>query len=156
MGTVPMLKKAALVVVASLPLLAGSVQATAEPARPEGPAVMVHFDYYPKDAARIHALERRLEGAIKHAGAGELGESELHVDGNDGYLYMFGPDADRLYRATAPILKTSQLMNGAEVTEWYGAGTKTFVLRADGKRRGRRVESRSGTILAAEEASSVA
>lgn len=152
-GTVPMLKKATLMVAASLPLLVGSVQAAAEQARPAGPAVMVHFDYYPKDAARIRALERRLESAIKRAGAGELGESELHVDGNDGYLYMFGPDADRLYRASASILKSSRLMDGAEVTERYAAGTKTFVVRTDEKRRGRRVESRSSSLFTVEEAS---
>jgi len=46
--------------------------------------MMVHFDYYPKDLPRIHVLEHRLESAIKRAGVGELGETELHVDGNDG------------------------------------------------------------------------
>jgi hypothetical protein len=35
--------------------------------------MMVHFDYYPKDLARIHVLEHQLESAIKHAGVGELG-----------------------------------------------------------------------------------
>lgn len=153
---VPMLKKATLMALASLPLLAGSVHAAAGAARPAGPAVMIHFDYYPKDAARIHALERRLEGAIKHARAGELGETELHVDGNDGYLYMFGPDADRLYRVTAPILKSSRLMNGAEVTERYAAGTKTFIVPTDAKRRSRRVESGSHSIFAVEESNPAA
>lgn len=38
------------------------------------------------DKARIHSLEQRLKRAIKRAGAGALGETELHVDGNDGYL----------------------------------------------------------------------
>ena len=148
-----MLKIATLMGVASLPLLVGSVPVAAEQARPAGPAVMVHFDYNPKDKARIHALERRLGGAIKRAGAGELGESELHVDGNDGYLYMFGPDADRLYRVSEPILKSSPLMNGAEVTERYAAGTKTFVVRTDANRRSRRIESRSGSIFIVEETS---
>lgn len=136
--------------VASLTILVSSVQAGGEQGRPAGPAVMVHFDYYPKDAARLHALERRLEGAIKRAGAGALGESELHVDGNDGYLYMFGPDADRLYRVTAPILKSSQLMNGAEVTERYAAGTKTFVVRTDAQRRSGRIRSRASSLLTVE------
>ena len=149
-----MLKKATLMAVASLTILVGSVQAAGEQARPAGPAVMVHFDYYPKDAARLHALERRLEGAIKRAGAGALGESELHVDGNDEYLYMFGPDADRLYRVTAPILKSSQLMNGAEVTERdAAAGTKTFVVRTDAQRRSGRIRSRASSILTVEETS---
>jgi len=90
--------------------------------------MMVHFDYYPKDRARIRDLEHRLERAIKRAGVGELGETELHIDGNDGYLYMYGPDADRLYAVTRPILRSSSLMADAEVTKHYGSRAETFVM----------------------------
>jgi hypothetical protein len=96
--------------------------------------MMVHFDYYPKDLARIHRLEHRLESAIKRAGVGELGETEFHLDGNDGYLYMYGPDAGRLYTVVSPILKSSPLMTDAEVTKWYGPRTETSVIHPDGKR----------------------
>jgi len=90
--------------------------------------MMVHFDYYPKDQARIHVLERRLETTIKRAGVGELGETEYHVDGNDGYLYMYGPDPDRLYAVVSPILKSSSLMTDAEVTKHHGSRTETFAI----------------------------
>ncbi|WP_321910221.1 hypothetical protein [Paraburkholderia sp. J11-2] len=104
--------------------------AAAEPAqKPPAPAMMVHFDYYPKDRLQIHALEQRLASAIKRADAGELGETEIHVDGNDGYLYMYGADPDRLYRVTSPILKSSRLTAHSEVTKWYGPRTETFVIR---------------------------
>lgn len=114
-------------------LFAGSAF-SAEVPRPPGPVVMVHFDYYPKDFTRIHILEHRLEGAIKRAGVGELGETEFHLDGNDGYLYMYGPDSGRLYAVTSSILKSSSLMTDAEVTEWQGPCTKTFVIHPHGKR----------------------
>ncbi|CAB3805196.1 hypothetical protein LMG28688_06140 [Paraburkholderia caffeinitolerans] len=96
--------------------------------------MMVHFDYYPKDLPQIRALEHRLEGAIKRAGVGELGETEYHLDGNDGYLYMYGPDPDRLYGVVLPILKSSRLMSDAEVTKHYGSRSETFLLRRDGVR----------------------
>lgn len=109
-------------------LAAGS--AAAAPAqKPPGPVMMVHFDYYPKDRPQIHALEQRLASAIKRADAGELGETEIHIDGNDGHLYMYGPDPDRLYRVTSPILKSSRLTAHSEVTKWYGARRETFVIR---------------------------
>ncbi|WP_395068202.1 hypothetical protein [Paraburkholderia silvatlantica] len=109
-------------------LAAGS--AAAQPAqKPPGPAMMVHFDYYPKERPQIHALEQRLASAIKRANAGELGETELHIDGNDGYLYLYGPDPDRLYRVTSPILKSSRLTAHSEVTKWYGPRRETFVMR---------------------------
>lgn len=96
--------------------------------------MMVHFDYYPKDRARIRVLEHRLESAIKRAGVGELGETEFHIDGNDGYLYMYGPDADRLYKVTSSILESSRLMTNAEVTKHYGARSETFVIHRNGIR----------------------
>lgn len=105
-----------------------------ESIRPPGPAVMIHFDYYPKDRARIRVLEHRLASAIERAGVGELGETEYHIDGNDGYLYMYGPDPDRLYAVTGSLLKSSSLMVNAEVTEHYGSGDKNFVLAQGGIR----------------------
>jgi hypothetical protein len=96
--------------------------------------MMVHFDFYPKDRARIRSLEHRLASAIKRARVGELGETEFHVDGNDGYLYMYGPDPDRLYVVAAPILKSSKLMTDAEVTKHYGSRTETFAIHRDGIR----------------------
>ncbi|MCD4485806.1 hypothetical protein LQR31_15120 [Chromobacterium vaccinii] len=113
-----------------LALSAGA--AAAPPARhlPE-PAITVRFDYYPQDLARIRALERKLASAIKRARAGELGETELHLDGNDGFLYLYGPDPDRLYAAAGPILKPSRLMVHAEVTKQYAASSKTFPLGKD-------------------------
>lgn len=92
----------------------------------------VHFWYYPKDRARIRALQNRLEKAIKNAGAGELDEPELHADGNDGYFDMRGPDPDRLYRAVAPILRASPLMTGGEITKKSDSGNDTFPIRREG------------------------
>lgn len=123
----PAPKRATLAMLLCLTLFAGSAAAEQIP-RLSGPVMMVHFDYYPKDRARIHALEHRLETAIKRANAGEPGETELHADGSDGYLYMYGPDADRLYAVTGPILRSSRLMAGAEVTTHYGPRVQTFGL----------------------------
>ncbi|WP_256946739.1 MULTISPECIES: hypothetical protein [Burkholderia] len=115
-------------------LLAGNATAADVPPKPPGPVVMVHFDYDEKDKARLHALEQRLDRAVKQAGAGELGETELHRDGNDGYLYFYGASADRLYAIARPILKSSGWLTGTEVTLRRDAGAETFPLRGDGAR----------------------
>ncbi|WP_254602400.1 hypothetical protein [Burkholderia lata] len=114
-------------------LLVGNAAADVPP-KPPGPVVMVHFDYYDKDKARLHALEQRLDRAAKQAGAGELGETELHRDGNDGYLYLYGASADRLYAVVRPILKSSGWLTGMEVTLRRDAGAETFPLRGVGVR----------------------
>ncbi|MBX4145104.1 hypothetical protein DD788_28670 [Ralstonia pickettii] len=110
-------------------LLAANAAADVSP-KPPGPVVMVHFDYYEKDKARLHALEQRLDRAVKQAGAGELGETELHRDGNDGY----GASADRLYAIARPILQSSGWLTGTEVTLRRDAGAETFPLRGGGAR----------------------
>jgi hypothetical protein len=90
-------------------------------------AVIVHFQYGSTDLARLFALEERLEQAIAEAGAGEFDGNEVAVDGSDGYLYMYGPDADKLFAAVRATLERTDFMRGARVKLRYGppeAGVK--------------------------------
>ena len=97
---------------------AGAVAAAgATPAQ----AVVVHFQYGSTDLSRLFELEKKLETAI---GAGKVGEydgNEMAVDGSDGFLYMYGPDADRLFDVVQPVLESATFMRGAKVTVRYGA-----------------------------------
>ena len=100
-----------------------------EPESPNEPehAVIVHFQYGKTDLQPIFDLEERLEAAINDAGAGELDGNEMAEDGSDGYLYMYGPDADRLFETIRPVLEVSDLMKGASAKLRYGppaAGVK--------------------------------
>ena len=95
-------------------------------------AVIVHFAYGSTDLGRLFELEDRLESAISAAGVGEYDGHELAVDGSDGYLYMYGPDADKLFEVIRPILKRTSFMSGAEVRKRYGPpsdGVREHVLR---------------------------
>lgn len=65
-------------------------------------------------------LEEKLENAITYAQAGEYDGNEISVDGSDGSLYMYGPDADRLFSVARPILEPATFMRGAKVTLRYG------------------------------------
>ncbi|NTX27953.1 hypothetical protein HT746_12565 [Burkholderia pyrrocinia] len=120
-----MRKRAGITALLGFAFFAGNVAAELPP-KPPGPVVMIHFDYDEKDRARLHALERRLDRAVRQAGAGELGETELHRDGNDGYLYLYGSSADRLYVVARPILKSSGWLTGTEVTLRRDSGAETF------------------------------
>ncbi|NYZ61749.1 hypothetical protein [Luteimonas deserti] len=83
-------------------------------------AVIVHFNYGSTDLQRLFALEDELEQAISIADAGEFDGNEVATDGSDGYLYMYGPDADKLFAAVEPVLQSSSFMAGATVTKRYG------------------------------------
>jgi hypothetical protein len=83
-------------------------------------AVIVHFRYGTTDLQRLFDLEDRLIVAIDAAGAGEYDGNEVATDGSDGYLYMYGPNADRLFEAVRPILEATEFIKGAAVTLRYG------------------------------------
>lgn len=87
---------------------------------PSEHAVIVHFNYGSTDLQPLFALEDKLEAAIAAAGAGQYDGNEVATDGSDGYLYMYGPDADKLFAAVKPVLEASQFMRGATVTVRYG------------------------------------
>ena len=96
-------------------------------------AVVVHFAYGSKDLTKLFALDEELEKAILAAGVGEFDGNEVNVDGSDGYLYMYGPSADRLFAAIKPILEKASFMRGAEAKLRFGppqAGSqeKTIVI----------------------------
>lgn len=84
-------------------------------------AVIVHFfNYGSTDLKRLFALEEQLEKAIASAGVGEFDGNEIATDGSDGYLYMYGPDADRLFETVRPILESVDFTRGAQVVKRYG------------------------------------
>ena len=87
---------------------------------PSKHAVIVHFQYGSTDLSRLFEVERKLESAISAAGAGEYDGNEVNVDGSDGFLYMYGPDADRLFEVVRPILESVPFMKGAVATKRYG------------------------------------
>ena len=83
-------------------------------------ALVVHFEYGSTDLSRLFALEELIEQAIERHAAGEFDGNEVAADGSDGFLYMYGPDADRLFAAVRPVLEGAGFMRGARVTLRYG------------------------------------
>ena len=71
----------------------------------------------------LHKLEDQIEEAIDLAGVGEFDGDE--IGGSDAGLpaatiYMYGPDAERLFSAIEFVLSKSVLAVGARVLVRYG------------------------------------
>ena len=92
-----------------------------EPEPPPEHAVIVRFRAWGNDLNAIFDLETELEAAIASAGVGEFDGNEVATDGSEGSLYMYGPDADRLFSVVRPVLERSSLMRGAVATLRYGS-----------------------------------
>jgi|SRR5579872_6989453 len=82
--------------------------------------VIVHFLYGSTNLQYVYALEDLLRIALSEAAAGEYDGREMPEDGSDGKLYMYGPDAEALYRAISPVLAACPFMHGATVTLHFG------------------------------------
>jgi len=87
---------------------------------PPEQAVIVYFDYGSADWKPFFAFEKTLEDAVNHSGAGDYDGNELAVDGSDGSLYMYGPDADKLFAVAKPILLSTRLLKNIKVVLRYG------------------------------------
>ena len=85
-------------------------------------SVVVYFRMPGEDLTQLYALEQQLATALTDAGAGVYDGHEVALlEGDDAYLFMTGPDADRLYEAALPVLAGSALLKGAEITLRYGS-----------------------------------
>ncbi len=83
-------------------------------------AVIVHFTYGQTDLSPLYELEDKLIAAIEAAEAGEFDGNEVAIDGSDGSLYMYGPDADRLFEVVHPVLASAKCIQNAVATIRHG------------------------------------
>jgi hypothetical protein len=83
-------------------------------------AIVVHFKYGSRDLKRLFELEDKLESALAKVKVGSYDGNEVATDGSDGFLYFYGPSADRLYEVVKPVLLSANYMAGAKVTLRYG------------------------------------
>lgn len=83
-------------------------------------AVIIKFEYGSTDLEPLFELEGQLEALLEDGVHGEYDGNEIAVDGSDGFLYLYGPDAENLYNAIKPILLASTAIKNAVATLRYG------------------------------------
>lgn len=81
-------------------------------------AVLVHLASPAVGDIALDEIEEPLIEAIDNAGAGEFDGHEIGPDGPT--LYLYGPDADRLFTAAEPILRSTSLPPGSHAIVRYG------------------------------------
>jgi hypothetical protein len=85
--------------------------------------VKVHFKLsdgeYGSEQERdaVHGFTDKLDALIREHDAGEFDGDEF--GGGEGTLFMYGPDADRLYETVLPALKSWAKLRGGYVIKRY-------------------------------------
>jgi hypothetical protein len=75
-------------------------------------AIVVHFKYSNKTLDALHQLETQLSQIIEQHSLGEYDGHEIAKDTN-GFIYMYGSNAENLFKAVKPVLDNTDFMKGA-------------------------------------------
>lgn len=75
----------------------------------------------PQERQWVQALENRLQQVVSDAGVGEFDGDEF----GEGkcILYLYGPDAEKLFHVIEPVLKSSPVAAGGYAIKRFGAAT---------------------------------
>lgn len=82
-------------------------------------AVIIRFNYGVEELDDLHRLEDKLRNIIDN-NVGEYDGHEIATDYSDGVLYMYGPNAEDLFKTIKPILDGTSFMKGAIVKLRFG------------------------------------
>ena len=82
--------------------------------------VEIFFVYGSTNFQYVYALGDQLHRAVSEAKAGEYDGHEIASDGSECKLFLFGPDAEAIFRVITPVLDASPLTRGALITLRFG------------------------------------
>jgi len=90
-------------------------------------SVIVHFTYFKEDLDALHELDGKLEKTIREAQVGAYDWHEIAMDLSDGSLYMYGPNAENLFKVVKPILEQTDFTKGAIAMLRFGGAAEIEV-----------------------------
>jgi hypothetical protein len=71
----------------------------------------------------VRSFARELDGAIRKHGVGSFDGDEF--GNNEAGLFMYGQDADRLFEAIEPLLRSWSLLDGGYAIKRYGEPSRS-------------------------------
>ncbi|MDO8999989.1 MAG: hypothetical protein Q7W45_09510 [Bacteroidota bacterium] len=95
-------------------------------------AVIIYFHYPHNNLDILHELEIRLMKIISDNKAGDYDGHEVAMDDTDATLFMYGPNAETLFKTVKPLLEQTSFMKGAIANLRFGpAGTKAPMIEVE-------------------------
>jgi len=82
--------------------------------------VFIHFDYGMGDLSPLFQLEDELEEVISNQQVGIYDGHEIAIDGADGILFIYGENAETLFKTIQPTLEKTSFLQGAKAVLRFG------------------------------------
>jgi hypothetical protein len=89
------------------------------PEQPEH-AVIIYFQYWKEDLEPLYELALRLEGALSDKDVAVYDGHEIAMDNSHGFLYLYGPNAEHLFKEVKGVLESTDFMIGALANLRFG------------------------------------
>ncbi|WP_047414196.1 hypothetical protein [Cellulophaga sp. Hel_I_12] len=83
-------------------------------------AVIIHFNYGIEGMEKIYELRDKLKNIIEKNNLGDYDGHEIATDYSDGFLYMYGPNAETLFNGIKSTLEKTDFLNGAKAKLRFG------------------------------------
>jgi len=83
-------------------------------------AVIITFNYRLDDLSYLHKLENKLDSVLSDLKVGDCDGHEIATDLSDGFLYLYGPNAESLFKAIKPTLESTDFLVGATAKLRFG------------------------------------
>jgi len=86
----------------------------------EDQAVIIQFNYGLADLGPFYELSDKLDSIVEASGLGEYDGHEIAVDRSDGFFFLYGPDAKKLYEVIKDTIEKTPFMQGANIRLQFG------------------------------------
>ncbi len=84
-------------------------------------AVIISFNYGLDQLSYLHDLENTLDTLLSDLKVGDCDGHEIATDLSDGFLYLYGPNAETLFKAIKPTLESTDFLIGATAKLRFGS-----------------------------------
>ncbi len=88
---------------------------------PEEHSVIITFQYGLEEIDPIYELVDKLSKILSDKNIGNCDGHEIAMDNSDGSIYLYGPNAEILFKAIKPALDSTSFLNGATATLRFGS-----------------------------------
>ncbi|MFN8697718.1 MAG: hypothetical protein ACK500_08445 [Flavobacteriales bacterium] len=82
--------------------------------------VILAFNYGLDSMQPLYDLQDQLDEILRSTGHGDCDGHEIATDMSDGFLYLYGKNAQTIFETVKPILEDCPFMRGSTITLRFG------------------------------------